>query len=347
MEDNQPPPAETNQAGEPPAPEVLKTRTGDAAPAEKPPPGAPNPPSSGKPPRRRSYRPSHKATFLSLGVVAVILLINVVVLAFVLRGKSNQESTDRKSVTISPAVLDKLGVNTAPIGNSGAKLTVGPDAEFKGKLAVGGNVTLSGPVKLNGKVDGSDASFAQLQAGNTALSQLNVNGDGTLTNLNLRSGLAVKGTTQLQGAVTINGLVSILNSLNISGNTSIGGVLTTGTLNAARIVSGSLSIGGHVTTSGQAPSVSAGSGVGSNGTVSISGNDTAGTVAVNIGVGGGDGIVANVSFRSRYGNIPHVVITPVGSMVPNFYITRSASGFSIGVSGIGPGGYAFDYIVAQ
>jgi hypothetical protein len=71
-------------------------------------------------------------------------------------------------------------------------------------------------------------------------------------------------------------------------------------------------------------------------------------VAINIGAGGGGGILANVAFASQYGNRPHVVISPVGRGLSNFFVTRSSGGFSIGVSGsVSPGGYAFDYIVEQ
>lgn len=349
--DNPPSPQTNKQTdqpaptGQPPEAEVLKPRVDDAAAAAEPaaPQPAAAPGGNGQPPRRRTYRPSHKATFVSLAIVVAILLINVLLIGFILKNKSDEAAADRNKVTISSAVLDKLGVNTASIGDNQTKLTVGPDAEFKGKMTVAGDATFGGPINLNGQVTGTGANFTQLQAGDTSLAQLNVNGDGTLSNLNLRQGLVVVGKTQLQGPVTIDQLLTVNNNLSVTGSLSIGGTFSARSLTSTS----TFTVGGHVVTAGSAPSVSAGPAVGSNGTVSISGNDAAGTVAVNIGVGGGNGVLANISFRDSYGNIPHVVISPVGRPV-DYYVNRSPTGFSIGVSGsLSPGGYAFDYIVEQ
>lgn len=87
---------------------------------------------------------------------------------------------------------------------------------------------------------------------------------------------------------------------------------------------------------------------GSNGTAAISGNDTSGTVSVNTGVGAGNGLLATVTFTTKYADTPHVVVTPVGRSVPGMYINRTSAGFTISVDGaMPPGGYAFDYIVVQ
>jgi hypothetical protein len=301
------------------------------------------------PRRRGTYRPSHKATFIGVGVVIGILAINAGIIAFVLNSQSKSKSNSGiASVSISQSSLDKLGVNQTAVGNKGIELTVNPDAKFNGKLQVGGDVTLAGQLKLNAKLSGGDSSFSKLEAGDTALSTLNVNGDGTLTNVNVRSGLNVAGESKLQGAATFSSLVTVYSNLNVSGNVAIGGQLAINALHVSTLITdSSITLGGHFITSGSRPSVSAGS-VGSNGTVSISGNDAAGTVAVNVGVGGASGILAYVSFRTNYSNTPHVVITPIGSGAGSVYVNRSASGFSIGVNGsLTAGGYAFDYIVEQ
>jgi predicted acyltransferase (DUF342 family) len=294
---------------------------------------------------RKAYRPSHKATFIALTVVIVILAINAAVLGFILKNKSKDDSSlSKNKVTISGDVLNQLGVNSTTVGNSGIKLTVGPDAEFKGKVTIAGDVAISGQLKLNNKFSAADASFTQLEAGKTSLSQLSVNGDG-----NFHGGINVGGKTQLQGAVTITKLLTVSNSVNVSGNLAVGGTLSAGSFSAHTLTSnGSLTVNGHLLTGGQTPGVSAGGHLGSNGTVSISGNDTAGVVAVNIGVGGTAGNLANVSFRSSYGRLPRVVVTPVGAAA-SFYLTSlSVGGFGIGVtSGLPPGGYLINYIVMQ
>ncbi len=299
--------------------------------------------------RKSTYRPSHKATFIGLAVVAVVLAVNIVIIVLVMRSQqaAYAEAT-QDAVTISPAVLDSLGVNRTSVGNEGSQLTVGPDSTFNGTVKVSGAVTLASQLQVNSKISATDASLAKLEAGDTSLGQLNVNGDGTISTLNLRKDLNVVGSTRLQGPVTITQLLTVNNNLNVSGSLSVGGTLSARNFQASSLISDTtLTIGGHMITRGNAPGVSAGSAVGSNGTVSISGNDASGTVAVNTGVGAGNGVLAQISFVSNYASTPHVVITPVGNG-GTFYVNRSASGFSIAVIGaLPPGGFAFDYIVMQ
>lgn len=338
--DNPPSVEPKDQTAETPEPEVLAPRTDDVSLAAETPPPPPSPTKPGR--RRRTFRPSHKATFIGLAVVAVVLAINAGIIAFVLKGQAKTKGLDQGQVSISQGVLDKLGVNRSSIGDTGIELVVGPNARFDGRVKVGGDVSVAGQLKLSNKFSAPDASLAQLEAGNTAVSALNVNGDGTVSNLNLRNNLLVTGTTHLQGAVTVSQLLTVNNSLNVSGNLSVGGALSVGTLNIFN-----LNIGGHLTTSGSAPNIGPGNCVGANGTVSISGNDAAGTVAVNTGTGACSGTLANVAFHNHYATTPHVVITPVGRALDNFFITRTSSGFTINGSPASSAGYAFDYIVEQ
>ncbi len=337
---------------QPPAPEVLKPQSDELDSSEASDTSAPSSASTDRTKnrhRRGSYRPSHKATFIGLAVIVAVLAINAVIITVVLKGQSKAKTQDLGQVTVSQAALDKLGVNQSVVGNAGIQLVVNPNASFKGTLQVAGDVSLASALKLNGKLSGSDASLAQLEAGNTSLGQLNVNGDSTISNLALRQNLTVSGASLLQGATTFSQLVTINNSLNVSGNVAVGGTLAVNSLHVSSLVSDNgVTIGGHVVTQGLAPSVSVGSAAGSNGTASISGSDMAGTVGVNTGVGAGNGLLASITFRSRYSNVPHVVVTTVGAPAL-IYITRTTSGFSIYVSGsLSAGiGYAFDYIVEQ
>jgi hypothetical protein len=342
-----------DQTVESPAPEVLTPRTeSDSSVSEtsaNPKPPVPATPKLGKR-HHNTYHPSHKATFIGLVVVVAVLAINAGIIAFVIKGQSKTKNLGNQGeVTISQGVLNRLGVNRSTIGDTGVELVVGPNARFNGKLQIGGDTSVAGQLKLNGKLSAPDASLAQLEAGNTSLSKLNVNGDSTLSALNLRNNLAVAGTTRLQGAVTVSQLLTVNNNVNISGSVAVGGTLSVNSLSTRNLIlEGSLTVGGHIITRGSAPGVGPGSGIGSNGTVSISGNDAAGTVAVNAGTGAGNGVLVNVAFRSQYGTTPHVVISPVGRGDGNFYVNRSIGGFSIAVTGsLGAGGYAFDYIVEQ
>ncbi len=352
--DNAPLQEPKSQTAENPEPEALKPRVDEAAPSQSgtaPVTRVPAAPATGKRPKHRNYRPSHKATFIGAAVVIVILVINAGILAFVLKNQTKTiEVGANGDVTVSPSVLKKLGVNSSTLGSPGVQLVVDPDAQFKGKVSIAGNLAASGQVQVNGKITGSDASLTQLEAGNTALSQLNVNGNSTLSGLNLRSNLVVTGTTQLQGAVNISQLLTVDNSLNVVGNVAIGGTLSTRTFSANSLTSTStLTIGGHVVTGGSAPSVGPGGGaLGSNGTVSISGDDSAGVIDINIGTGAGAGTLVNVAFRTQYGSTPRVVISPVGVPGEFYVLNLTSSGFSVGVGGsLPPGGYAINYIVEQ
>lgn len=344
--DNAPSPESKEQTDTPPEPEVLAPRSEEGQPDG----GAAPDPAPAKPAkhRRNAYRPSHKGTFIGLSVVVAVLAVNAGIIGFVLHRQAKQQDANQGQVTISQGVLDRLGVNRNSVGNSGIELTVGPDARFNGKVTISGDTSIAGQLKLSSKLAAADADFAKLQAGKTSLSELNVNGDSTVSKLNVRNDLAVGGNTKLQGTVTVSRVLMVGNALNVAGNAGIGGILSVGAVSTGALSSSSITVSGHVTTRGSVPSVSRGPCIGSNGTVSISGNDAAGTVAVNAGAGACSGILANITFRSAYGTTPHVVITPVGAGMNYFYVNRSATGFSIGGSpSSSGGGYAFDYIVEQ
>lgn len=299
--------------------------------------------------RRTTYRPSHKATFIGLAVVAVVLSINGAVITWLVNAQqAGGVGEQNDTVTLSADTLDNLGVSRNPVGNLGAQLTIGPDSTFNGKVTMGSDLTIGGKLQIRGDFTANSAVFSKLQAGEVGLEKLNVNGDGTITTLNLRKDLKVAGNSTFQGPVTMAQLLTINNSLNVAGNVSVGGVLSARNFQANSLTSGStLTIGGHIITAGSAPNIGKGGATGSNGTVSISGNDASGTIAVNTGTGAGNGLLAQVSFKNQYGNIPHVIVTPVGQYV-NVYVTRSIGGFNVYAAGaMSPGGYAFDYIVMQ
>ncbi len=337
------------EPSDPPAPEALRVQ-GEKESAEQPSSIVKKALESEKKPlRRTTYRPSHKATFIGLAVVAGILAINGGVVAWLMNSQQQAGAeADRESVTLSAETLDGLGVSRNPVGNLGAELTVGPNATFNGKVTMGSDLAVGGKLQLKGDFSANSANFTKLQAGDTALQQLNVNGDTTTTNLNVRTNMAVAGSTTLQGPVTMSQLLTINNSLNVAGNVAVGGVLSARNFQANSLTSGStLTVGGHIITNGAAPNIGRGGAVGNNGTVSISGNDAAGTIAVNTGTGAGNGLLAQVSFKSQYGNIPKVLVTPVSGYVA-VYTTRSIGGFNVyAANALPPGGYALDYIVMQ
>lgn len=342
----------TNQSkNDPPAPEVLKpqSESGSVMSEDKQKEIA-KARAARRLARHASYKPSHRATFIGLAIVIVILAANVGIIYFVMNSQNKESSTtSNKEVTISSDVLDKLGVNKTTVDSSNTSLIVGPSATFNGKVTVNKDINIAGQMNINGKLSAADLSIVKFQAGTAQVNQLEVNGSGTLSNMNIRQGLIVTGTTNLQGPTTVSALLTVNNNLNVVGSMSVGGTLSARTFQASNLVSDTtLTVGGHIITRGSAPSARPGNALGSNGTMSISGSDAAGTVAANIGVNATSGIIAYVTFKMAYSNIPRVVVTPIGPNINGVYINRSATGFSIGVNyPIPPGGYAFDYIVMQ
>jgi hypothetical protein len=105
-------------------------------------------------------------------------------LAFCLKSKLKPTVLPaRARLRLSNSDLSKLGINRNALGDTGSELIVAPNAQFKGKLNVAGSTTLSGQLSLNDKVSGTNASFTQLQAGKTSVSELDVNGDSTASTL--------------------------------------------------------------------------------------------------------------------------------------------------------------------
>lgn len=296
--------------------------------------------------KRGSYRPNRRATIIGLAIVGLVLAANIGIVMFIMRSQAEAEQKARSEVTLSSETLDSLGVNRTAVGNEGAKLTVGPDSTFNGTVTIAKDVSVGGQLQLNSTFTASQANIAKLQAGETAMEALTVNGDISADSLLLRSELTVPGTTRLNGPVTMTQLLTVNNNLNVTGSLSVGGSLSVSNFQARSLTSDStLTIGGHIVTRGAAPGVSGGGGLGQSGTATLSGSDSAGTISLGVGMGGGSGLLCEVSFTSNYGATPHIVVTPVGRYI-NLYINRTAAGFQVYTEGaIPPGGYALDYIV--
>ncbi len=296
---------------------------------------------------KRSFKPSHKATFIALIVISVLLLATVGSVIFIVsRGSKTKAPKALSEINVNKSVLDQLGVNRSSSGDASIALVVSPNAQFNGTL------TVSKDVKIGTKLTAGQTSLTGLDAGNTSLTQLNVNGPSSLSDTNVRTNLSVTGTTRLQGPVTLEKLLTILNGVNITGDLTVGGTLTTNNFTARSLTSTStLTVGGHVITNGPVPGISQGSAPGPSGTVSISGNDASGTIAMNTGQAPLAGIIASITFRTPYGNTPRVIVSAsspaAGSL--QFYVNRSPTGFTLGTNNppVAASVYVFDYIVQQ
>ncbi len=302
-------------------------------------------------PRSATYRPSHKATFVGIGVVVGILAINAGAITYFINTQdSANQAVNREDVTLSAETLGGLGVSRNPVGTKGTQLTIGPDTQFNGEVVVGGDVRVQGGLKLSKSFTAPEGSFTTLKAGKASLSSLNVNGDATVNNLISRKDLTIAGSSRLQGPVTITALTSITNNLNVSGNLAIGGVLSAKNFQANTLTStATLKIGGHIITGGSGPGISKGGGVSGVATVNGNGNDASGTVNITLGVGASaSGTLASVEFSNAYSGTPRVLVTPFNGGLGNFYVTRNTTGFTVHTtSTLGAGSYGFDYFVVQ
>lgn len=295
---------------------------------------------------KRSFKPSHTATFIALAVIIALLAISGGAFFFVIKRQSQIKAKGSLSdININKSVLDQLGVNRSSATDPSVALVVTPNAQFNG------SITVNKDTKIAAKLTAGQTSLTQLDAGNTSLTQLNVNGATSLSDTAVRANLSVAGTTKLQGPVTLDKLLTVA-GVNVSGDLTIGGALTTNNFTARSLTSTStLTIGGHVVTNGPVPGITQGPAAGPSGTVSVGGNDSSGTVVMNTGLAPAAGLIASLTFRTPYGTTPHVVVSPVGAPTGSlqFYVNRSSTGFSIGTNNApaAASGYAFDYIVEQ
>ncbi len=300
--------------------------------------------------RLRSYRPTHKATFIGLGVVLVILGINAAILGFLIKKEgANSKAISSHGVSISPGVLSKLGVSDSQIGNSNEKLTIDPAAQFNSTLTVAGDAKIGGQLHLNSDLNATNANLSQVQVGSATINSVNINGNATASTLSVRNNVAVNGAAIFQNDVTVGQLLSVDSSAAISNNLSVGGQISANSLTVGTLtIAGTITVGSHIITTGSSPSVSVGSALGSNGTAGINGNDSAGIINLGVGNGPTGYLAVHVSFRSAYSLTPVVVISPLGNYA-NFYLSNlTSTGFDIDVpSNLAPGGYQITYIVIQ
>jgi uncharacterized protein (UPF0333 family) len=248
---------------------------------------------------------------------------------------STPSSKTPATQSLSPSDLSKLQQGSGSLGSSGQTLSIGADSIFKGKVDVGGDLSITGKLNANGPV---------------VLSQLNISGTTALTGLSVGSNLAVGGTTTLQKSLTVNDLVTINSNLSVSGAANVGA------LNASTIAVRTLTITGallisHLQTQGVVPIGSGGTAIGSGGTVSISGNDAAGTININTGSNTPAGVLITVVFRAPYSAQTHVLLSPISGAAAStpVYVTRNSTGFTVHTDVPPPAGanLSFDYFVTQ
>jgi hypothetical protein len=278
--------------------------------------------------------PLFKRIWQRFNIYLLLFLLVLVIFAGVTAGfyiKSNKDAKIAEetidSQSLSEEAAKQLSSSNVTVGNTRQILNVASNAIFGGSVLVRSDLEVAGDIKLGG---------------NFELPGLAVTGSSTFSQLQTET-LSVTANATVQGTLTVRRGVSVL------------GTSTFGSISAAQISTNSLQLNGnlvltrHVVAGGPIPNSSRGTALGAGGTASVNGSDTAGSVTIQTGSGPGAGCFINVSFVSRYDNVPRVIVTPVGSGAAalNYYINRSTTGFSICTTNGAPGGqtFGFDYFV--
>lgn len=248
---------------------------------------------------------------------------------FVVQMSKQSPAEVTRTSTLTADELTALKGNTTVVGDAQTVLDVQSNAVFEGQVVLRNSLEVAGNVKIGTPL---------------SLPALTVNGNSTLGQV-AANGLSVSGSSALQGDVNVQ------RNLAVAGGASFSGPVAVQTLSVTNLVlSGDLLLPRHLSASGGIPNRTNGSAIGSDGTSSVSGSDTAGTITFNTGTGTGAGTLVTVTFAQRYSRIPHVVVTPVGSVGANlnyYIVNRSATGFSLASTNAPPinSNFSFDYIV--
>lgn len=297
-------------------------------------------------------RASLTAVYQRADIITTLVTFVVAIIAagLVLGGYLYLTRPDKKAVVTTPKVttldqkdLEKLGTFFGGTGGGSAQvLTISSSTLFSNRVAINNDLKVIGGIS---------------NTGSTNLGDLIVDKTSTLGVTNVRAALNVSGPLTLQSPALLNGGATAKGDLSASGNGTFGGSLSAGVINTSTLaVTGNLNLSGHLIITGQRPGVSLGGEAGGGASANVDGNDSAGTISLNTGsvapsATTGGGLLVNITFKTAYGRVPRVLVTPIGQSTGAlpFYVQRTATGFTIGASsGIRSNtGYAFDYWVVQ
>jgi hypothetical protein len=279
-----------------------------------------------------------KALFHKFNVYLLLFLL-VVVLAAVISVLSYLNSTKQPTVPsinsqeLNAETLKQLANSNATVGGSGQTLTVQGNAIFSGEVLVRSNFSAAGDIKLGG---------------NLAAQNLTASGTVNLANTQIS-------TLQVATGSTFQGTVTVQHDLNVGGAASFSGPITVNQITASKLIlagNAQLEVPNHLAFTGPPPNRTGtnGSVLGSGGSASIDGSDTSGTINVNTGSGTSPGCFITVAFHQTYSGTPRVLVSPVGAGAGpvQFYVNRSATGFSLCTANAAPANqtFSFDYFVA-
>lgn len=263
--------------------------------------------------------------------ILVIVLAGLIVAAAYIYNKRTPKTAPVTTKSLTSEQLSQLQGPTTIVGDPKQTLDIQSNAVFEGSILARGNVDVAGSLKLGGVL---------------SLPSFTVSGDGSVGKFAVNGSLGVAGDTTLQGQVTLQ------KNLTVQGSTSVSGALSAGSLSVTNFqLTGDLTIARHLVGSGGVPGKTNGTAVGGGGSASLNGSDTAGTVSINTGSSPPIGCFVTVNFATKFGDTPHVVISPSNSAAASldYYTNRSSNNFSICTTSTPAASttYLFDYISIQ
>lgn len=259
--------------------------------------------------------------------ILIVVLSGFIVFIGLQRTKKELATPSINTTPLTQEELDQLNKSDSTVGDPKQTLSIESNAIFSGTVLVKGGLDVAGTLKVGGALN---------------LPGITVSGDSSFDNLSANR-MSISGDSNIQGSLNVQ------NNITAAGSGQFGGPLSAPQITTqSLVISGDLAISRHIDGGGGTPGLSNGTALGGGGTASVSGTDTAGTVTINTGGGPGTGCFATISFTQQFSQVPHVVITPVGSAAAalNYYVNRNVNSFQICTTNPAPGNanFSFDYV---
>lgn len=266
-----------------------------------------------------------------LGFILILVVAGAVTVVYYLNSQKAPDNPDIANQGLTQETLKQLANTDATVGNTSQTLTIQGNAVIAGQTLTRGDLNVAGKFQTGGGIQGPSITIS----GETNL------GETQVRSLQVEQNLAVQGATTMR-------------DLNVAGTSTFSGPMTASQITVSKLVmSGNamLEIPNHLSFTGPTPHRDVDSGVlGAGGSASINGSDTSGSVSVNTGSNPRPGCFIKLTFATAFSKQPRVMISPVGAGAgqTQYYVERSASGFSICTVNAAPSrqSFAFDYFIA-
>lgn len=267
-----------------------------------------------------------------LSFVLLIAVAGAITVVNYLNSKKAETPSSIANKELTAEDLKDLATTDVSVGDSAQTLNIQGSAIISGQTLMRGDLNVAGNFQTGGSVTTPNITVAGTS--NLGTAQINT--------------LQVATNTAIQGSTTMR-------DLNVAGSASFSGPITASQITVTRLVmSGNavLEIPNHISFTGPPPRRDINAAVlGSGGTAQVAGSDTSGTITIHTGNNPTPGCFATINFAVKFSIIPRVIVSPVneGAGQTQYYVTRTASGFSICTVNAAPAraSFAYDYFIAS